>query len=91
MSTVEVNEKIEKACVEAYEKFEKLDLPEFQDIKEKLAFVINSYRYDKNPVGLFEIGGQALDILKKYKEEKPRQVAKKLIEGLEKAVAAGQN
>ncbi len=81
------NEQIEAACREAHEKFLKLDGEVYKDVIDKLQFVIVSYNADKNPVGLYEIGGMALDLLKKHKAQKPRQVSKELIESLEKALA----
>ena len=81
------NQKIEKACEEALEKFKQIDSPEFTDVESKLEYVIGSYRFDQNPVGLYEIGAMALTKLKKYKEAKPRLVSKKLIDDLEKALA----
>ncbi|SFF02364.1 hypothetical protein [Thermoflexibacter ruber] len=81
------SEQIENACREAHEKFLKLDAEVYKDIIEKLQFVIVSYNADKNPIGLYHIGAMALDLLKKHKEQKPRQVSKDLIETLEKALA----
>ena len=82
MSKVEV--KAEKACLEAKTKLEKLGIEE--SIQSELAWVIGSYNYDKNPVGLYEIGSKALGALKDFKTEKPRMVSKKFIEDLEKAL-----
>lgn len=81
------NEQIEAACREAHEKFLKLDTEVYKDIIEKLQFVIVSYNADKNPVGLYHIGEIALDLLKKHKAQKSRQVSKELIDTLEKALA----
>ncbi len=81
------SEQIENACREARDKFLKLDVEVYKDIIEKLQFVIVSYNADKNPVGLYHIGEAALDLLKKHKEQKSRQVSKELIDTLEKALA----
>ena len=86
MSDAKQNQKIEKACEAALEKFQKIGLEKYADIQAKLEYVLGSYRYDGNPVGLYEIGALALKNLKKYQKEKPRLVSKKLIEGLEKAL-----
>lgn len=83
------SEKIEKACVDALEKIKKFDNPDLKDIESKLEWVIGSYRFDNNPSGLYEIGSKALETLQQLKTEKPRLVPKKLIEDLEKALAAG--
>jgi len=85
MSDLAANEKIEKACRDARDKFEKLG-DDFTDIKAKLDWVLGSYNYDKNPVGLYDIGAQALEALREFKKEKPRQVSKKLVDELEKAL-----
>ena len=76
---------IEKACVEAKQKLETLGVE--QTIQEELAWVIGSYNYDSNPVGLYEIGGKALVALKEVKKGSPRKVSKKLIDTLEKAIS----
>jgi hypothetical protein len=76
---------IEKACLEAKEKLETLGVE--QSIQEELAWVIGSYNYDSNPVGLYEIGGKALGALREVKKGSPRKVSKKLIDTLEKAIS----
>ncbi|BDC99847.1 hypothetical protein [Persicobacter psychrovividus] len=81
------SEALEKACVSALEKFEKLDLEKHAVIREKLTWVIGSYNYDKNPEGLVEFGQVALEELEAFKKQKPRQVAKKLIDDLKKSLA----
>ena len=86
MSDTKQNQKIEKACAAALEKIQKLGLEKFADIQSKLEYVLGSYGYDGNPVGLYEIGALALKALKKFKKEKPRLVSKKLIDDLEKAI-----
>lgn len=90
MSDATLNQKIEKACEAALDKFQKLGLDSFTDIQSKLEFVLGSYRFDGNPVGLYEIGEKALSELKKIKKAKPRLVAKKLIDALEKAIKEKQ-
>jgi len=86
MSDPKQNQKIEKACEAAMEKFQKLGIEKFADIQSKLEFVLGSYRFDRNPSGLHEFGDKALNELKKYKKIKPGQVSKKLIDDLEKAI-----
>jgi hypothetical protein len=88
MSTPAENEKLAKACKEVQLKFEKSNKDgRFNDIISKLEYVTVSFHADKNPIGLFEIGELALKQLKAYKEESPKQVAQKLIDDLEKALA----
>ena len=81
------NEKIEKACIEALQKLKQVNRDDTNEVESKLEYVIGSYQYDHNPVGLYEIGAMALNKLKDLKQEKPKQVSKKLIEDLEKALA----
>lgn len=88
MSVTKQNQKIEKACEAAFEKIKKINLEKFSGVQSKLEYVLGSYRFDGNPVGLYEVGELALKELKKYKKEKPRQVAKKIIDDLEKALKA---
>lgn len=76
-----------RAAIElAFTTFQKIDDAKYAEIKSKLEFVMGSYDYDKNPVGLYEIGKQALPVLKKAKEKYNRKVTKKLLTGLEKAL-----
>ena len=82
---------MEKACRSAFEKFKKMNKPEFADIQAKLEWVIVSYNNDKNPVGLFEIGAQAHELLLKAKEKNKRIVSKKLIEEIEEALLTQSN
>lgn len=86
MSNTTQKLKIEKACEAALEKFQKLDDEKNADIQSKLEYVLGSYKFDGNPVGLYEIGTSALKSLKKIKKEKPRAISKKLVDDLEKAL-----
>jgi hypothetical protein len=86
MSDAKQNQKIQKACAAALEKFQKIGLEKYADVQSKLEYVLGSYEFDGNPVGLYEIGAMALKDLKKYKKEKPRLVSKKLVDDLEKAI-----
>ncbi len=86
MSTPATIKKIEKACEAALEKFQKIGLEKYASTQSKLEYVLGSFRFDGNPVGLFEIGEKALADLKSYKKSKPRAVSKKLIDDLENAI-----
>jgi hypothetical protein len=79
-------EKIRAACELAFITFQKIDNPKYAEIKGKLEYVIGSYDFDKNPVGLYEVGGLAFPILKKAKDEHGRKITKKLLTDLEKAL-----
>jgi hypothetical protein len=77
------NNHLRNACHEAALFFKKLGDPKNNDIQAKLDFVVGSYDFDKNPVGLYEIGANALKILKAIKEKNPKKVSKALITNLE--------
>lgn len=81
------NEKLRNACFQAFETFKKIADPANEEIESKLEFVIGSFDFDKNPVGLYEFGKKALKILKKIKEANTRKVTKKTLDDLEKALA----
>ncbi|WP_448520347.1 hypothetical protein [Rhodoflexus sp.] len=80
-------ERIEKACREAHAKFLKLGKEQYRDILSKLEYLIASYNADKNPVGLYGVGAEALEMLREIKARKPNAVAKKLLNDLEAALA----
>ena len=57
------NEKLEKACKDALAQFEKIGDEKFYEIRSKLEFVLGSYGFDGNPVGLQEYAKKSLDLL----------------------------
>jgi hypothetical protein len=81
------NEKLRNACFNAFETFKKINDEANAEIQSKLEFVVGSYDFDQNPVGLYEFGKKALKILVKIKEKNTRKVTKKVIDDLEKALA----
>jgi hypothetical protein len=81
------HEKLRNACVKAFETFVKINEEANAEIQSKLEFVIGSYDFDNNPVGLYEFGKKALKILTKIKEKNTKKVTKKVIDDLEKALA----
>jgi len=81
------NEKLRNAVANAFETFKKIADEKNAEIQSKLEFVIGSYDFDKNPVGLYEFGKKALPMLKKIKEKHTKKVTKKVIDDLEKALA----
>ncbi len=80
------SEKLKNACKAALLTFQKQGNPEFDDIRSKLEFVIGSYEFDKNPVGLYEFGEKALTILNEVKKKNPRKISKKVITDLENSL-----
>ena len=89
-TTLKNNEKLKKSCADAVSTLEKLNLEQFQDTLGRLKWCIGSYEFDKNPIGLNELGQVALKDLKTFKKENPRKVTKKVIEGLEKSLLTYQ-
>jgi hypothetical protein len=77
------SEKLKNACKAALLALKKLSSSEYDDIKSKLEFVIGSYEFDKNPVGLYEIGEKALKVLNEAKKKNPQKISKKVITDLE--------
>ena len=82
------HEKIQIAFIAAKQKFDETGEDMFADIRSKLEFVLSSFESDGNPVGLYEIGAQALYYLQKLQETSPKSVSKKSIGDLEKALAS---
>ncbi len=87
--SLEINERLKQKCVEGIKLINKnnLNSESFNDIKAKLEYVINSYEHDKNPVGLFEVGQKAVNLLTDYKEKNPRKLNKRVITGWSKALS----
>lgn len=80
------NEKLRDACQAALAAFQKLGNSHYDEISSKLEYVIGSYNFDKNPVGLYEIGNIALDLLNEAKKNNPKKVTKKVITDLESSL-----
>lgn len=87
--SVAVNDKIEKACVEARDTLAKLGIED--KIQAELDWVLGSYRNDHNPQGLYEVGEKAYKALENHKQEKPKAVTKKLLDDLQKALKTRNN
>lgn len=77
------SEQLKEACQLAMDTFKKLKNPQFNEITSKLEFVIGSYNYDKNPVGLIEFGKISLDMLREIKKKNPKKFPKEVITKLE--------
>lgn len=82
-----INENLKEACVEAIVAIDKTKAQEFGEVKAKLEYVIGSYEYDKNPIGLHEIGKIAYTDLVGYKEANPKKVTKKALDKIGKAIS----
>lgn len=83
-----INEALKEACSEAIAAIDKAKATEFLDIRSKLVYVIGSYEFDQNPIGLHEIGKLALQNLETLKEANPKKVTKKTVDTIQKALAA---
>jgi len=77
-------EKFRNACEVASQVFTKINVSAYADLHAKLDYCIGSYDYDKNPVGLYEIGNSAMIELESFKLKNPRKVNKKVIADLKK-------
>jgi hypothetical protein len=55
-------------------------------LQADIQWCLGSYRHDKNPVGLYEMGHKALPVLKAAAEKNKKSVSAKLIADLEKAL-----
>jgi hypothetical protein len=84
---ITIDDKLRNECQNALETLKKLNIAKTSELQAKLEWCIGSYDFDKNPAGLAEFGGQALKELKKIKDKDPKKVTKKLIDGLEGAIA----
>ncbi len=84
---ISINDKLRNECQNALDALKKLNIAKTAELQAKLEWCIGSYDFDKNPAGLAEFGGQALKELKKIKEKDTKKVTKKLLDGLEGAIA----
>jgi len=73
---------IEKTVELALDKLAKLKVND--QLISELKWCLESYRADRNPVGLIEKSRIALEFLKEKKEKNSRAVSKQLIADLEK-------
>lgn len=75
---------IDKACEQALEKLKALNIE--QQLQADIAWCLGSYGYDQNPVGLYQIGSKALDVLTAAKSKNAKSVPAKVINDLSKAL-----
>jgi hypothetical protein len=76
--------RIEKACEDVLAKLQALKIA--QDLQAEIEWCLGSYRNDKNPSGLYEMGEKALIVLSQLAEGNSKAVSKKLITDLKNAV-----
>ena len=75
---------LEQATEEALNKLQSLGIE--QQLQSELEWCLGSYRFDRNPSGLYEVAGRALTVLNAEKAKKTKGVTVKLIGDLEKAL-----
>jgi hypothetical protein len=75
---------LDKAAEEALKTLKSLEID--PQLQEELEWCLGSYRFDKNPSGLYEVAGRALTVLNAEKAKKTKGVTVKLIGELEKAL-----
>jgi hypothetical protein len=83
-SDSQAGDPLDKASEEALRVIKSLDID--QQLQADLEWCLNSYRYDKNPAGLYEVAGRALTVLNAEKAKKSKGVTVKLVGDLEKAL-----
>jgi hypothetical protein len=77
-------ELLEQASDEALKKLQALGIE--QQLQSELEWCLGSYRFDRNPSGLYEVAGRVLIVLNEEKARKTKGVTVKLIGDLEKAL-----
>jgi hypothetical protein len=75
---------IDKACEQALDKLKELNID--PQLQADIAWCLGSYRYDQNPIGLFQTGAKALEVLHAAKAKSARAVSAKIIADLKKAL-----
>ncbi len=75
---------IENVCEEAWKKLKDLGLD--AQLQADIEWCLGSYKADKNPTGLYEMAGRALQVFNAEKEKKTKGVTAKMISDLEKAL-----
>lgn len=75
---------IDKACGQALETLKGLNVE--QQLQADIAWCIGSFGYDKNPVGLYQIGAKVLEVLTKIKTKNAKSVPAKVITDLKNAL-----
>ncbi|MFN3840309.1 MAG: hypothetical protein ACK4RF_06345 [Cyclobacteriaceae bacterium] len=77
---------IEKVCEQVLTKLQSLNLE--AGLQADIQWCLGSYRHDKNPIGLYEMGRKAVPVLKAAMEKNKKAVSARLIADLEKALKA---
>lgn len=75
---------LEEASEEALKKLQALGIE--PQLQSELQWCLGSYRFDRNPSGLYETAGRAVAVLNDEKSRKTKGVTAKFVADLEKAV-----
>ncbi|MBL7859562.1 MAG: hypothetical protein JNJ65_00275 [Cyclobacteriaceae bacterium] len=75
---------IEKVSEDILAKLKSLNIE--QQLQADIEWCLGSYRYDQNPVGLYDIASRALTVFKQEQEKKTKGVTAAFISGIEKAL-----
>ena len=75
---------LEEASEEALKKLQSLGIE--PQLQSELQWCLGSYRFDRNPSGLYETAGRAVAVLNEEKTKKTKGVTAKFVSDLEKAV-----
>ena len=79
---------LEQASDEALKKMQALGInPKLQS---ELEWCLGSFRFDRNPSGLYEVAGRVLTVLNEEKTKKTKGITTKLVSDLEKALKGQQ-
>jgi hypothetical protein len=83
-TSVSSTELLEQASEAALKKLQELGT--YENLSSELEWCLGSYRFDRNPSGLYEVAGRTLAVLNAEKEKKTKGVTTKLVGDLEKAL-----
>ena len=75
---------LEEASEEALKKLQSLGIE--PQLQSELQWCLGSYRFDRNPSGLYQTAGRAVAVLNEEKSKKTKGVTAKFVSDLEKAV-----
>ena len=75
---------LEEASEEALKKLQSLGIE--PQLQSELQWCLGSYRFDRNPSGLYETAARAVAVLNEEKSKKTKGVTAKFVSDLEKAV-----
>lgn len=75
---------IEDACVEALSKLKALNID--GGLQADIEWCLGSYRFDKNPAGLYDMATRAVEVFKAELSKKTKGVTAKLVKDIEKAL-----